>query len=98
MFGLAGTDVVAIFLAFIFVYQAYFKNKIRDLIGILSLTIFISGAIIFAVGTLFTGAWRSHPVGYGLMAILFLPVLILYGFLINRLSNKEQDAQEKHGL
>lgn len=100
MFGLAGMDVVAIFLAFIFVYQAYRKNKIMDLIGILSLTIFISGAIIFAVGTLFAGAWRSHPIEYGLMAILFLPALVLYGLLIRRLSHTQQyqqDAQEKHG-
>jgi len=86
MFGLGGMDVVGILLALIFAYLALRKNKITDLIGILSLTIFISGAIIFAVGTLFAGAWRTHPVGYGLMTILFLPALILFGLLISRLS------------
>jgi hypothetical protein len=86
MFALAGMDVLGILLAIIFAYYVFFKGKVLTLIGILSLTIFISGAIVFAAGTICAGAWQSHPLTYGVMAILFLPSPILLGLLIHRSS------------
>lgn len=86
MLALAGMDVFAILLALIFAYQALQKNKTIYLVGVLSLTIFISGAIIFAFGTFFAGAWQSHPIEYGIMVILFLPTPVLYGILLHRLN------------
>lgn len=78
MLGLAGMDVLGIFLGIFYSYQTISISKHHRLLGIISLTIFISGAIIFAAGTFPSGAWASHPFAYGAMVTLFTPVPILY--------------------
>ncbi|MEA3327016.1 MAG: hypothetical protein U9R53_06870 [Chloroflexota bacterium] len=81
MFGLGGMDVVAIILALIFAYQSLFKGKMIRRMGILSLTIAFTGAIVFAVGTFPSGAWAAHLVAYWIMVVLFIPA----GWLLIRL-------------
>jgi len=81
MFGMAVMDVVAILLALIFAYQSLFKGKTNRRMGILSLTIAFTGALIFAAGTFPTGAWAAHPFAYWIMVILFIPA----GWLLIRL-------------
>lgn len=78
MLGLAGMDVIGIILGIIFSFKAVFKAKFHSLMGIISLSIFISGAIIFGAGTFPSGAWAVHPFAYWVMVILFAPVPILY--------------------
>jgi len=78
MLGLAGMDIIAILLALVFAYQALFKGKMIRRLGILSLTIAFTGAIVFAVGTFPTGAWGAHPFAYWIMVILFIPAGWLY--------------------
>ncbi len=82
LFGLAGTDVIGILLGIIFAGKFLINRKMNRLLGILSLTIFITGAIVFAVGTFSSGAWGAHPVGYGAMVPLFVPVPLLYVWLL----------------
>lgn len=84
MIGLGGTDVVGIILGLYFAYQRFTKGKTNHLLGLLSLTIFITGAIVFAAGTIAAGAWRAHPVAYWGMTILFTPVAILFFILFQR--------------
>ena len=64
MFGLGVMDVVAIILALTFAYQSLFKGKMIRRIGILSLTIAFTGALIFAGGLLDHGS----PVHAGRLA------------------------------
>jgi len=78
LFGLAGTDVVGIFLGIIFAGKLILKGKLNRTLGILSLTIFITGAVVFGAGTFPSGAWAAHPVAYGVMVVLFVPALILF--------------------
>jgi hypothetical protein len=78
LFGLAGTDVIGILVGLVFAYQFIFKRNLKPMLGIVSLTIFITGAIVFAAGTFPTGAWSAHPVSYWLMVGLFIPVIPLY--------------------
>ncbi len=78
MFGLAGMDVVGIILGFIFTLQFIFTGVVKRTLGLLSLTIFISGAVIFAIGTYLSGAWSAHPVAYSVMAVLFAPCIFLF--------------------
>jgi len=78
MLGLAGMDVLGIFLGTFYSYQTISTSKHHRLLGILSLTIFISGAVIFAAGTFPSGAWAAHPFAYWAMVILFAPAPILY--------------------
>jgi len=78
MFGLAGMDVIGIILGIIFSFKAIIKAKFHPLMGIISLTILISGAIIFGAGTFPSSAWAAHPLSYWIMVILFAPVPYLY--------------------
>lgn len=82
MLGLGVTDAVGILLGMSFSYQAALKGKFHPKMGIFSLTIFITGAVVFAFGTFPSGAWAAHPIAYGIMAILFFPAVILYAQLL----------------
>ena len=82
MLGLGTTDLVGILLGLFFVYRALIKGAFYRRLGVISLTIFITGAIVFALGTLPSGAWAGHPIAYGSMAVLFAPTVILYGWLL----------------
>ncbi|MDF1519819.1 MAG: hypothetical protein P1P73_04995 [Brevefilum sp.] len=78
MFGLAGMDVIGIILGIYYSFTTLFKQENNALLGILSLTIFISGAVVFAAGTVPSGAWTAHPISYWSMVSLFAPVPYLY--------------------
>lgn len=78
LFGLAGMDVIGILLGLVFTYRMLFKKNFSLILGLLSLTIFISGAIVFAVGTFPSGAWNAYPFAYWIMVVLFLPAGWLY--------------------
>jgi hypothetical protein len=80
--GLGITDSVGILLGMIFAVQFLTKRRFNRRLGVISLTTFITGAIVFAIGTLVNGAWAAHPLAYGSMAILFLPVPFLYYWLL----------------
>jgi hypothetical protein len=80
--GLAGMDAIGILLGIIFAVRSQFKGVIDQKCGLISLTIFISGAIVFAAGTIPSGAWSQQPIAYGGMALLFIPCLFLYVKLI----------------
>lgn len=82
MLGLGTTDLVGILLGMAFAYLALFKGKFKRRLGVISLTIFITGAVVFAFGTLPSGAWAVHPLPYGIMVILFLPLTFLYSWLL----------------
>ena len=82
MFGLAGMDILGIILGIFFSYQTIFKNHFKPMVGILSLTIFISGAVVFGAGTFPSGAWTVNPLSYWIMVALFLPSpLLLFNLL-----------------
>lgn len=82
LLGLAGMDVIGILLGIIFTIKSQFKGLVDHKLGLISLTIFISGAIVFAVGTFPSGAWSQHLIAYGGMVLLFIPCLFLYFKLI----------------
>jgi len=90
MIGLGGTDGVGIFLGICFAYQRFTKGKTNHFLGVLSLTIFITGAIVFAAGTITAGAWCAHPVAYWGMTILFTPAAILFFTLLQHLQERRQ--------
>lgn len=80
--GMGVVDVVAITLALVFVYQSILRNNEQPLIGIISLTIAIASAVLFAIGTFPSGAWSAHPLAYGSTVVLFAPVIPLYYLLL----------------
>jgi len=88
LFGLAGTDVIGILLGIIFAVKSQFKGVVDQKLGLISLSIFITGAAVFAAGTFPTGAWSQHPIAYGGMVLLFIPCLFLSIGLIAPPENK----------
>jgi len=78
LIGLGTTDFVGIIMGMVFAVQLWFKGVYNRLLGILSLTIFITGAIVFGLGTYPSGAWGLHPVAYWVMVVLFAPAILLY--------------------
>jgi hypothetical protein len=77
MFGLAGMDVLGILLGIFFSYQTIIKKQFMPILGILSLTIFITGAVVFGAGTFPSGAWTVNPFAYWIMVALFVPSPLL---------------------
>ena len=90
MFGLAGIDTIGILLGILFAFKTVFKTSIQPVLGLTSLTIFISGALVFSAGTLPSGAWAAHPISYAAMAILFLPIPLLYIKLLSVKTNPKE--------
>lgn len=82
MFGLAATDIVGILLGMVFAWQSSLRDRFNRRLGVISLTIFISGAVVFGFGTLPSGAWAAHPWAYGIMVLLFIPTVFLYHWLL----------------
>ena len=80
--GMGVVDAVAIVLALIFVFQTNIRKNYQPIIGIISMTIAMASAVQFAVGTIPSGAWSAHPLAYGLMVVLFAPVISLYFLLL----------------
>jgi len=82
MLGLGFTDTISILLGMHFAYRASFKHQLNRRMGVISLTAFITGAIVFGFGTFPSGAWAAHPFAYGIMVVLFLPSIWLYIWLL----------------
>lgn len=82
LFGLGAVDVVAILLGITFAARMLIWDRDARSLGLLSLTVAFSSAVVFAVGTILTGAWAAHPFEYGLMVVLFAPLLPLYQNLL----------------
>ena len=70
-------DALNIILSLTFVY-GYFKSKAWAWkAGLISLTILLYSAAIFAYATINADAWSAHPFAYWSMAILYTPIFIL---------------------
>lgn len=95
-FGLAGMDVIGIILGFIFTFQMLISGKVNRTLGLLSLTIFITGAVVFAAGTFPSGAWGAHPIAYGAMVVLFAPNILLFIYLLKLGKIPSQAKTSKH--
>ena len=94
LIGLGVTDSIGILLGILFAVQLFAKRRFNRRIGVISLTIFITGAIVFAIGTIANAAWAAHPLAYGGMAVLFLPTPILYFWLlVSNLRRKPSPSQ-----
>jgi len=81
LIGMGLVDAVAIILALIFAYMWLSRRQLLARLGLISLTIAGASAAIFAIGTFAGGAWAAHPLAYGVMVILFAPLLPLFVLL-----------------
>ena len=93
LIGLGTTDAVGIIMGIVFALQLLIKGIYNRILGILSLTIFITGAIVFGFGTFPSGAWGLHPVAYWVMVVLFTPTVFLYFRLLNEAFKQSKQNQ-----
>jgi hypothetical protein len=79
LFGLGAVDALAAGLGAFWAAGIFITHKMDEVFwGQISLSVAISSALVFAVGTIATGAWLFHPQEYFGMAIAFMPVVLLF--------------------
>jgi hypothetical protein len=86
LLGMGISDVVAIVLGLIFVYQLFIKSEFKGILGVISLTIALVGGVGYLVGTLPSGAWQTHLLAYLVVLLVFSPIIPLYILVIKKLS------------
>jgi hypothetical protein len=82
LIGTAVLDALNVFLAWAFVYGYWMRARWRWWVGSSTLTATLYSAIVFAIGTIASGAWHHQPAGYLAIAVVALPVIalaVLYG-------------------
>ena len=84
LMGMAAADVVAACLGIYFSYSQLIKKRFKPVIGIISLTIALSSAVVYLVGTLPSGAWIHNPISYLIVILAFLPIIPLYILLVSK--------------
>lgn len=72
-------DGVNIVLALLFVYSTFRRPGWRLLpwLGAVTLTATAYSALVFAYGTIASGAWAHHPAAYLAVTAVFIPVVFL---------------------
>jgi len=61
-----------------FLLWAYLKRKaFLNWLGAANLTIMLYSSILFLAGTWPSGAWQTHSFEYGLLSLVFAPVMLL---------------------
>jgi len=88
LMGMAAADVIAASLGIYFSYSLLIKSKFKPVAGIISLTIALSSAIVYLVGTLPSGAWVQNPLSYLIVLLAFSPIVPLYFLLVRETSAK----------
>jgi len=92
LMGMAAADVVAASLGIYFAYSLFIKNKFKPLAGVISLTIALSSAIVYLIGTLPAGAWVYNPISYLIVIMVFSPIIPLYVLLVREMAGKMKEV------
>jgi hypothetical protein len=75
--GTGAVDAINIVVAFAFVYGYFTKARWRWGLGTVTLTVAAYSAIVFAFGTIVSGAWGHNRTEYLSVAAVFAPVAAL---------------------
>lgn len=84
--GLGGVDAANAMAALAFVYGFFSRARWRYWLGTLTLSVAGCSALLFAYGTIASGAWAHNPVSYLSITLAFAPVAaltILFGTWIS---------------
>lgn len=83
LFGLGAVDALAAGLGVFWAAGIFITHKMDEVLwGQISLSVALSSALVFAIGTIATGAWFNHPREYFGMAAAFMPVVLLFYAII----------------
>lgn len=89
LFGMGAIDALAALLGIYFAADfLLFSRRNPFRIGLVSTTIALTSAFIFAVGTISSGAWSHSPLLYSLLVLFFAPAGALFLYLLKE-TNKQ---------
>ena len=91
LMGMAAADVIAASIGIYFTYSLFIKAKLKPLAGIISLTIALSSAIVYLIGTFPAGVWVHNPLSYLIVVLAFSPIIPLYILLVRETAEKMKD-------
>jgi hypothetical protein len=77
LFGMGAVDALAAGLALFAGWKMVKDSEFYQNIWLISICIAATSAIIYCIGTLPSGAWQANPVGYGIVVVVFSPLVIL---------------------
>ena len=92
LMGMAAADVIAAGIGIYFAYSLFINEKLKPLAGIISLTIALSSAVVYLIGTLPAGAWAHNPISYLIVILAFSPIIPLYVLLVREAAGKMKGA------
>ena len=92
LMGMAAADVVAAGMGIYFAYSHISNGKFKPLAGVISLTIALSSAIVYLIGTLPAGAWVHNPISYLIVILAFSPIVPLYILLVRETAGKMKEV------
>ena len=92
LMGMAAADVVGAALGIQFAYSLIIKRRIKPLTGLISLTIALSSAIVYLVGTLPSGAWNHNPISYLIVFAAFSPIIPLFIILVRAIAGNMKES------
>lgn len=80
LLAMGAVDGAAALIGLLTAFQYFVRGNLLLKPLLVSLLIAVTSAGIFAVGTIFSGAWAAHPLQYLLLGVLFSPLFpLLYG-------------------
>jgi len=88
LFGMGVTDGLAAGLTLYAGWKLIRKAIFLSKIWAVSITIAMTSAVIFCFGTLPSGAWQTNTLGYGIVALVFSPLLIFFLIFIKYLNKR----------
>ncbi|MGE5400940.1 MAG: hypothetical protein ACM3S2_11080 [Ignavibacteriales bacterium] len=95
LIGMAIFDTLNILVSIVFFYGFFAHAKWRLFVGLLNLAVMMYSALVFAYGTIASGAWGQHILEYIGMTIAFLPIVVLFiSFLVQAFKGR---FYESHG-
>jgi hypothetical protein len=78
LISLGAIDFVNALLVLVFVYGYFSRARWWYWLGTVTLTVSIITALVYAYGTIASGAWGGNLVEYLILLVLFTPVGVLY--------------------
>jgi len=91
LMGMAAADLVAAGIGIYYAYSLIINEVFKPLAGVISLTIALSSAIVYLIGTLPAGAWVQNPISYLIVIMAFSPIIPLYVLLVRGTAGKLGD-------
>ncbi len=80
--GIALTDTAVACVSFFFIGAFFLRKHWSLLVGLVSLTTYVYGSMLFTYYTILNGAWRGNVIQYIFLYVVSIPLYVLFIYLI----------------